>query len=100
MPYDFDYSGLVDAYYAVPAEVLDINTVRERYYLGPCRSDDDFELAVGQLNLYREEILQMVRDFEYLDKKIKKSVVSYLEEYFEEAEHQGSLIFGMQRTCL
>jgi len=100
VPYDFDYSGLVDAYYAIPSEYLDITSVKERYYLGPCRSDMDFALAIEQLNLYREEILQLVGEFDYLDEKVKKSLLSYLEEYFEEAEHQTSLIFGFQRTCL
>lgn len=100
VPYDFDYSGLVDAFYAVPAETLDIASVRERYYLGPCRPDLDFYAAIEQLNLFREEILQLVWDFEYLDQKVKKSVVSYLEEYFERAENQQSLVFGFQRTCL
>jgi len=100
VPYDFDLSGLVDAYYALPAEVLDITSVTERYYVGPCRPDVDFVLAIEQLNLYREEILKLVWDFEYLDQKDKKSVVNYLEEYFNQAEYQKSLVFGFQRTCL
>ena len=100
VPYDFDYSGLVDAYYAVPSEYLDITSVKERYYLGPCRADMDFALVIEQLNLYREEILQLINDFEYLDQKNIKSVVSYLEEYFQVAEYSNSLVFGFQRTCL
>ena len=100
VPYDFDYSGLVDAYYALPAELLDLTSVTERYYLGPCRPDVDFVLAIEQLNLYREEILKLVWNFEYLDQKDKKSIVNYLEEYFNQTEHQKSLVFGFQRTCL
>jgi hypothetical protein len=100
VPYDFDYSGLVDAYYAIPSEYLDITSVKERYYLGPCRPDLDFDLAIEQLNLHKEEILQLVRDFEYLEKKDKESVLNYLEEYFDEAANPNSLIFGIQRTCL
>ena len=100
VPYDFDYSGLVDAYYALPAEVLDITSVTERYYVGPCRSDVDFVLAIEQLNLYREEILKLVWNFEYLDQKDKKNVVNYLEEYFNQAEHRKSFVFGLKRNCL
>lgn len=100
VPYDFDYSGLVDAFYALPQEYLGTTSVKERYYLGPCRPDVDFEIAIEQLNLYRAEILQLVQDFEYLDRKAKKSVLSYLEEYFDQAEHKNSLVFGIQRTCL
>lgn len=100
VPYDFDYSGLVNAYYAVPAETLDIKSVTERYYLGPCRPDLDLSVAIEQLNQYREEILQLVQDFQYLDKRDKKSVLSYLEAYFDQAVHVESLVFGFQRTCL
>ena len=32
VPYDFDYSGLVDADYAVPYEGLALESVRERRY--------------------------------------------------------------------
>lgn len=100
VPYDFDYAGLVDAHYALPAEYLNITSVTERYYVGCCSPDVDFVLAIEQLNLYREEILKLVWNFEYLDQKDKKSVLSYLEEYFKEAEHQKALLFGFQRTCL
>ncbi|MFC2096584.1 hypothetical protein ACFLQ3_02680 [Bacteroidota bacterium] len=37
VPYDFDFAGLVNADYANPAEVLDIENVTERYFLGLCR---------------------------------------------------------------
>ena len=38
IPYDFDYCGLVNANYAVPAEELGIESVRERLYRGFPRS--------------------------------------------------------------
>ena len=34
VPYDFDYAGFVDAYYAVPNEGLPIENVRQRLYRG------------------------------------------------------------------
>ena len=37
VPYDFDSSGLVDAPYALPAERLRIQSVRQRLYRGRCR---------------------------------------------------------------
>ncbi|MCK4880105.1 MAG: hypothetical protein KAS82_05565 [Bacteroidales bacterium] len=100
VPYDFDYSGLVDAYYAVPSEKLGIISVRERYFLGPCREDRAYIAAIEKINLYREEILQLVTDFEYLDQKYKKGVIAYLEQYFELSTHYKALIYSLQRTCL
>jgi hypothetical protein len=35
VPHDFDYSGVVNARYAVPAQALNLSTVRERLYRGP-----------------------------------------------------------------
>ena len=100
VPYDFDYTGLVDTYYAIPSENLSIRSVRERLYLGPCREDKAYQAAIEHINLSREEILQLVKDFEYLDQKYKKSVIAYLEQYFELAPHYKSLINSLQRTCI
>ena len=100
VPYDFDYTGLVDAFYAVPSENLSIKSVRERVYLGPCREDEVYQTAVEHINQCREEIFQLVNDFEFLDQKDKKGVIYYLEQYFELSEQPKALIYSLQRTCI
>ena len=99
VPYDFDYSGLVDASYAIPGPDLGVTSVRERYYLGPCRSDEAYRAAIDYIDQYREEILQIVNDFEYLEEKKRKSVISYLEDYFAEAGTDYMLKNSLQKTC-
>jgi hypothetical protein len=99
VPYDFDYSGLVNASYAVPGENLGISSVTERYYLGPCRKDEAYVAAIEHINQYREDILQMVNDFEYLDQKRKKNVIWYLEDYFAVAGTDHQLKYSLQKTC-
>lgn len=99
VPYDFDYSGLVDASYAIPGPDLGVTSVRERYYLGPCRSDEAYRDAIDYIDQYREEILQIVNDFEYLEEKKRKSVISYLEDYFAEAGTDYMLKNSLQKTC-
>ncbi len=78
---------------------LGISSVRERYYLGPCREDRDYIPSIENLNLYQEKILQVVHEFEYLEPKYKKSVLSYLEDYFDLSEHHKALIYSLQKTC-
>ena len=39
IPYDFDHSGIVNAYYAKPNPMLNIRSVRDRIYRGMCRKD-------------------------------------------------------------
>jgi hypothetical protein len=99
VPYDFDYTGLVNASYAVPGENLGITSVRERYYLGPCRKDEAYVAAIEHINQYREDILQMVNDFEYIDQKHQKTVIKYLEDYFADAGTDYMLKNFLQRTC-
>jgi hypothetical protein len=99
VPYDFDYSGMVNAYYAVPGENLGIKSVRERYYLGPCREDEAFITATEHILQYKEDIFSLVNDFTQLDQKYKKEVLSYLEEYFAQARSFDELGYSLKRTC-
>ena len=99
VPYDFDYTGLVNTYYAVPDENLGITSVRERCYLGPCRNDEAFLAAIAHINQYREDIFQLVNSFEYLDQKNKKEVITYLEDYFILAGSLNAFTYSLKRTC-
>lgn len=40
VPHDFDWTGLVNASYAIPAEIIGTENVRERLFLGVCRSKE------------------------------------------------------------
>lgn len=100
VPYDFDYTGLVNTYYAIPSENLGIKSVRERYYLGPCREELAYLAAVEHLRQCKEEILHLVNEFEFLDQKGKKDIINYLKQYFELSEKPKSLIFSLQKTCI
>lgn len=100
VPYDFDYSGFVDTYYAIPGDNLGIRSVRERYYLGLCREDEAYIAAIEHINQYRDEILQLVEDLEYLDPKSKKNAIAYLQEYFKLATVHRVLISSLERTCI
>lgn len=99
VPYDFDYAGIVNAHYAIPGENLGISSVLQRYYLGPCREDAEFQKAIDYIQSYREEILDLVENFNYLGAKHKKDLIRYLESYFESASKPGFIRFSLRSTC-
>jgi len=99
VPYDFDYSGSVDTYYAVTDENLGITSVTERYYMGPCRDETAYMAAIEHINQYQEDILNLVRGFPYLDPKDIKKLTRYLEDYFDLAAHPGALIHSLESSC-
>jgi hypothetical protein len=99
VPYDFDYAGLVNAEYAIPGESLGISSVRERYYLGPCRENEEFQAAIDHIHSLREEILELVSDFPYLGDKHKKEMIAYLEDYFNSASGPNFISSKLKSTC-
>jgi AAA family ATP:ADP antiporter len=56
VPYDFDFSGLVDAAYAGPAPGLPIRSVRERLYRGFCAPEVDWATVFAAFAARRAEI--------------------------------------------
>jgi hypothetical protein len=84
VPYDFDHSGLVNAPYAKPFELLEMSSVRERRYRGYCIKDiNDFANAIALFNSLKGDIYRLVNDCKLLDVKYKKSTLSYFDEFYE-----------------
>ena len=85
VPYDFDYSGLVDAHYAVPAKGLPIVSVRDRLYRGPCKSEAEVNEALKPFREKQAELLALPATLtQYgLSDGQRKDAEKYLNEFFE-----------------
>lgn len=91
VPYDFDYTGMVNAKYALPAETLPIISVRERYYLGFTRTLEELRNAVEVFRSNKNSILKLVNEQEGLDNFNKKEMIKYLEEFFDDTSSDKGL---------
>jgi hypothetical protein len=58
--YDLDMSGLVNAYYASPAPGLPIKKVRQRYYLGFCHPDTDWDALFAKFDSLEKDFMNMI----------------------------------------
>ena len=99
VPYDFDFTGIVNAEYAIPGDNLGITSVTQRYYLGPCREDHEFQAAIDHINSNRDEILELVSEFPYLNDKHKKEMIGYLDNYFNSASGPNFIGTKIRTTC-
>lgn len=99
VPYDFDYSGLVNASYAVPFETLPIKTVRERLYLGTCRSREEFRNAIREFSDKKEEFYRTVNGFPYLSTRSKKDIIKYLDEFYNLFDKRETIIATLLLEC-
>ena len=62
VPYDFDWSGAVEASYAIPAPELGIRSVRERRYRGYCVPPEVFARAIAHVQSRRPAIEALYGD--------------------------------------
>jgi hypothetical protein len=100
VPFDFDYSGFVNASYAVPFEGLQIKSVLDRQYLGMCRTEKEFLNALNEFSDKKEELYKVVAEFPYLKEKTKKELISYLDEFFQGFNKRNTLVNKLRSECL
>jgi hypothetical protein len=82
VPYDFDFSGLVDAPYAAPAEHLNISSVRMRYFNGYCREMEDILINVNLFISKKKTIYDLIYTVEGLEKHYIDETIKYFDQFY------------------
>jgi hypothetical protein len=89
VPYDFDYSGLVNTHYAVPFKDLKLSSVRERRWRGPCKTEAEVERAATPFLEKKAELLALpatLTQYGLTDGQ-RKDAEKHLNEFFEIIEN-------------
>ena len=89
VPYDFDYSGMVDTDYSVPTESLNLSSVRERMYLGVCVGEHIILDEIEHFKVKKQQLYELVNNFPYLEKRNIREMTSYLDDFFDVIENEG-----------
>jgi hypothetical protein len=83
IPYDFDYSGMVNTVYAIPDEHLGTESVLTRVYMGYCLpSEDQYRRLFDVFIKNKQEMRSLIQGFELLHKKSRQEMLDYLEEFY------------------
>ncbi len=101
VPYDFDFSGLVDAPYAGPApSVADrIRSVRDRLYRGYCVEGVDHEAVLNRFRAARHDLLSLVETQGKLSYRNRLSAERYLEEFFDDLGYPHRVERNIIQAC-
>jgi hypothetical protein len=83
IPYDFDYSGLVNAPYALAPESLPVRSVRQRYYRGYCRFNDQLPAAIAHVQSRRDAIMALIAGETRLSDARREDARRYVADFFE-----------------
>ncbi|MDX2443010.1 MAG: hypothetical protein QNK30_04330 [Bacteroidales bacterium] len=100
IPYDFDYAGFVDTEYAIPAEGLGLDSVKDRYYRCICFEESSIFESVDLIASKKDAMFKLIEDFEYLTKNEKAFLTKYLNDYFEPMENDKVIRRDLIDPCI
>jgi hypothetical protein len=86
VPYDFDFSGLVDAPYADPPEGIPINNVRQRNYRGYCAHLAQARAFAAQISPRRAEFLGLFSTVPGLDTRNQARAAAFIQGFFADVD--------------
>lgn len=96
MPFDFDFSGFINAPYAVPNPGLNLDSVQERRFMGLCRTEEEFAAVFAEFHRHKEAIYALVRSLASLEKKATDRSLAY----FDAIDDPRTVRDAFLGTCL
>ena len=98
IPYDFDFSGLVDAEYASVAPELPMRDVKQRIFRGVCRPDTDWPRVFFAFQERRGAIEHLTR-LSGLPGTAQDDALRYLDGFFATLSSTAERERGIVSAC-
>jgi hypothetical protein len=99
LPYDFDYSGLVDAPYAVAPEKLRVSGVTDRLYRGYCVSSGEIPSVVEEFRAHRAEMMALIDTEPRLNPRFRAKAARFMEGFFAVLDDPARVQAQIVRRC-
>ncbi|MEO5972822.1 MAG: hypothetical protein ABIP91_05620, partial [Sphingomicrobium sp.] len=100
IPYDFDFSGLVDAPYAEPPDQLHVSSVRNRLYRGYCRHNKEALAAAAELRARRGELLGELDRIPGLEPATRRKAAAFLGGFFNDIASDATVGAKLLKSCV
>ncbi|MCG8309227.1 MAG: hypothetical protein MI975_17675 [Cytophagales bacterium] len=99
VPYDFDYSGVINTRYAIPSRAVPITNVKQRYFKGSCRNIDEYGATIELFNNKKEEIFALYNSFNYLPRGVIKKSLRYFTRFYKIINNQDLVNESFYNVC-
>ncbi len=99
VPFDFDWTGIVDAHYATPNPKLPLESVRDRLYRGLCRAEGEFLMEFVRFREKKEEIHALIRDFTPLEEKEREKIPEYIDGFYNILDNPRAVRTYFYKSC-
>ena len=83
VPYDFDYSGLINTSYAAIPDNFNFQSVRTRSFRGFCRFKNGYKTTLDDYQKIKPDLYSLVENANYLSDRNKISIEKYLNSFYE-----------------
>ena len=100
IPYDFDFSGYVNAPYAVVPDQLKISSVRQRVYRGYCAQNPQVLAAARQMRDSRAQMIAVVTSTPGLEPSTQSRATRFLDGFFAEIASDEAVNANLLRRCV
>jgi len=100
IPYDFDYSGFVDAPYAIPPEGIPVSTVKRRFYRGWCVHNGQAIAIAAEMRGQRGAVLAVLGQIPQMDERTRRGAANYLEGFFKDIATDQDVTAKLLKTCI
>jgi hypothetical protein len=97
VPFDFDWSGIVNAPYAIPAG--DLPSVKVRYYRNFCITDAELQLALDEFRQHREKIYQTCKSVPFLSARELMKTLQFIDDFFKIIENPQKVDSEFHGNC-
>ena len=100
VPYDFDYSGFVDAPYAVPPEGISVSSVKSRRYRGFCRHNNEALKAAAEVRAKGPALVATIHGIGQLSDGGRRKAAAFLERGLADIASDQLVTAKLLKTCI
>jgi hypothetical protein len=100
IPYDFDFSGFVNAPYATTPDQLQISSVRQRVYRGYCTNNADVVAVARQMRDSKGQMLAAITSTPGLEPSTQSRAISYLDGFFADIASDDAVNSRLLKRCV
>jgi hypothetical protein len=99
IPYDFDYSGMVGASYAVPPAEMKISSVKQRFFRGYCANNAQAITVAQQFRAARPQILGVLAQTPGLQPRTQQRASAFLNGFFADIATDADVSTKVLKRC-
>lgn len=98
IPYDFDFSCVVNAPYAKPNTSLGQESICQRVYLGFPGTPAEVEPVLRFFEKKKEELIDYVHTFKTLPVSSREEIINYLQSFYDEIQDRDHILQVVQNS--